>query len=1199
MVFTVMMNPLTIIYAHMQNLYLRRLIMTAVFGLLSLPLLFAATIVVTSTADSGEGSLREAVQNAAPGDEIRFSSKILRQSIVLNSEIVIDKMLRIRGNGMGNTVIDGGGVTRIFRVDSEQEVYIGILTLTNGAAADRGGAIQNLTGTLRLDGMEILNSTAAGDAADMGGGAVHNAGSLQVTRVTFMNNSASGASGSGGAILNTAGGFSITRGNFVGNSASRAGGAIEDVSGSGLSRLNLTTMTGNSTGSAPGNGGGLHITGGSSLLVSGGTYTDNTAAREGGALWNGSGTMTIRGATISNNVASGDAADDGGGGVFNNGGTLRINAGTVISNNRADGMAGSGGGVFNATGGTLQIVGAEISGNTANRAGGGIEDASGSASLFTIANSMIDDNVVMDAPGNGGGIHIGSDGSLFISGGSVSGNQAGAEGGGIWNNSGTLVVSETTISGNTAAGDAANQGGGGLYQNEGSGSIVIKGAVISDNVATGASGSGGGILIDAGGTLTINDALVSGNTANRAGGGIEDASGGETMMTITNSKIDSNIVNNAPGNGGGIHVGGAGNVSFRGGTVNGNQAGAEGGGIWIATGTLTVGQNTVIDGNTAAGDDPDQGGGGLYNNGGGTINVLNGVVISNNRATGASGSGGGILNNTGATLKVDGAIISGNTANRAGGGIEDVSGDESSVTILKTDILNNTVGTAPGNGGGIHISGNGDMLIVNGRVNGNTAGREGGGLWNNAGTMKVIGTEIDGNTALGDGADDGGAGVFNNGGTMNLLGVKITNNVASGTSASGGGLLTTGGTVTVIGSTFSGNTANRAGGAVEQIDGLYSSTNNVYTNNTVGAAPGNGGAFHVTGRSSTVIFQGGEVSGNTAGNEGGGLWNQAGTAMTVRNVAIMNNVVVGVLPGDAGGGIFNNGGMLDITGSTIAGNTVTAVATLGGGIFNKLGGDLTLTNSTVSGNSTGGAGGGIASEGTISVTNATIAFNDALTGGGFIQLDGTLEISGSIIAENEATGGVWTDFSADINAVISGGYNLIGTDDQGNFPELGTDIEEGDANLAPLADNGGPTMTHALQCPSDAVDAGDPGSTDADQRGLAVFGGARDIGAFELQTSCDPFSPGGEVISTTARTFDVQIFPNPTSEGAVNVNLTEEMEGEVVLRLVDASGRLRSETTRQTGSTIRFPLLNLPNGTYTLQVISGETVTSRRLVIAN
>ena len=1182
--------------------YLKRVLLSSLCSLLTLPLLFAATITVTSTADSGEGSLRAAIAEAAPGDEIRFGSKTLFRPIMLRSEIVIDKDLRFRGNGMGNTIIDGTGTTRAFSIAGGTTVYIGVLTITNCAVDVSGGAVSN-AGVLTLDGMEITESTANGAGADTGGGAVLNTGNLLVNRTRFINNSAPGASGSGGAILNSAGSFSITRSTFMGNTASRAGGAIEDRSGTGSSRLILSTMTGNSTGPAPGNGGGVHITGASSLAVRGGSYTGNTAAREGGGFWNGAGIMVLRDVDISNNTASGDAADDGGGGVFNNGGELRIFAGTTINDNVADGASGSGGGVFNAVGGTLRVVEAEISGNTANRAGGGIEDASGAGTAFTVINATIDNNEVFTSPGNGGGIHISGDGSLSVFGGSVSGNAAGAEGGGIWNNAGTTVVSGATIDGNTASGNDADQGGGGLFNNNTGGTMIVnKGTVISNNTATGTSGSGGGILNTAGGGLELNDVVVMKNTANRAGGGIEDASGSATLVIITASTIDSNEVFTSPGNGGGIHVGGDGGLSFRSGMLRGNTAGAEGGGIWIASGTLTVGQGVLFDGNVALGDDADQGGGALYSVGNGTMIIRNNVTFNNNKATGTSGSGGAILNNTGATLLIDRGIFTNNTANRAGGAIEDVSGDDggfSGFQIRNSTFTGNEVFTSPGNGGAIHLSGDGDLLIVGGEFTGNIAGSEGGAVWNNKGTTKIIGGTYTNNVASGAGGDNGGGAIFNNGGTMNVLGITATGNRATGASGSGGALLTTGGNMTVIASNFGSNMANRAGGAVEQIDGLYSSTNNTYDRNIVGSAPGNGGAFHVTGMNSTVIINGGAVINNSAGNEGGGLWNQAGTKMSVNGVAIMNNTVTGMAEGDAGGGIFNNGGEIEVSNSTIAGNTVPAELTFGGGIFNKEGGDFILTSSTVSGNSTGGDGGGISNQGMFDLRRSTIAFNTAFTGGGFSQFEtfANLDITGTIISDNDATDDRFEDFSSAVNSMTSFGFNLIGDDDQDNFEENVRDIIDGDANLEPLADNGGATMTHALTCPSDAVDAGNPADDADDQTGQSPVGN-RDIGAYESPVSCDPGFAGDNPTVETTNLLDagVSLFPNPTGEGAVNVVIPTVIEGEVTMRLIDGSGRLRLERRTNAAGTFRFPLQDLPNGTYSLQIINGDQVATRRLI---
>ena len=64
--------------------------------------------------------------------------------------------------------------------------------------------------------------------------------------------------------------------------------------------LTNVTVSGNTTGNNPGNGGGLHITGAGTLVVNTSTFSGNTAANEGGGLWNsGPGSMTLNQSTVS------------------------------------------------------------------------------------------------------------------------------------------------------------------------------------------------------------------------------------------------------------------------------------------------------------------------------------------------------------------------------------------------------------------------------------------------------------------------------------------------------------------------------------------------------------------------------------------------------------------------------------------------------------------------------------------------------------------------------------------------------------------------------------------------------------------------------------------------------------------------------------------------------------------------------------
>ena len=107
----------------------------------------------------------------------------------------------------------------------------------------------------------------------------------------------------------------------------------------------------------------------------------------------------------------------------------------------------------------------------------------------------------------------------------------------------------------------------------------------------------------------------------------------------------------------------------------------------------------------------------------------------------------------------------------------------------------------------------------------------------------------------------------------------------------------------------------------------------------------------------------------------------------------------------------------------------------------------------------------------------------------------------SIVAKNTKNGGVATDIDIGVNSVIvSGSYNLIPVRSGVTLPG---DTLHDDPLLLPLANNGGPTKTHALDPTSPAIDKGaNPSNLVSDQRDtgfLRVFGAHADIGAFESQ----------------------------------------------------------------------------------------------------
>ncbi len=179
--------------------------------------------IVTSTADSGPGTLRRVLDDAAhiPGaDTLTFPPALNGAIIALSSEIVI-------GDATGGVTLDaaslpagitisGGGATRIFNVAGGSSLTLNALTLTAGNASS-GGAVSN-AGTLML-----ARCTLAKNAATTGG-AIFNAGALTLTQCTLAENSAT----TGGAIANQGGAAfpMLTHCTLSRNTATSSGGAI-------------------------------------------------------------------------------------------------------------------------------------------------------------------------------------------------------------------------------------------------------------------------------------------------------------------------------------------------------------------------------------------------------------------------------------------------------------------------------------------------------------------------------------------------------------------------------------------------------------------------------------------------------------------------------------------------------------------------------------------------------------------------------------------------------------------------------------------------------------------------------------------------------------------------------------------------------------------------------------------------------------
>lgn len=373
----------------------------------------------------------------------------------------------------------------------------------------------------------------------------------------------------------------------------------------------------------------------------------------------------------------------------------------------------------------------------------------------------------------------------------------------------------------------------------------------------------------------------------------------------------------------------------------------------------------------------------------------------------------------------------------------------------------------------------------------------------------------------------------------------ITNNTSSSEAAGGG--LTTGGTLRVDHSTISGNTGRYGGGFYGGSGGIQTFTNSVISGNVAvaygtnnSAAPAGGGLYSlgqlVLTDSSVVSNRADAVASSTGSYSiGGGIYSGGTGGLTMTRTLVRRNQ-----SGNIGGGIYS-AGLSVISASTIELNSSKA----GGGIYAE--GQLRLDSSTVYSNVASGgnpaaltsSGGGIYASKAL-LTNATLSGNSAARGAGVAidyQLDAvyvtvtansgavcaglcpseqypndtfSYNLVNSVVAGNTGGG---TDIYG--NSAITGNNSWIGSTSSSVTVAAGTTIAScANLGVAPLANNGGGTATHALQSGSCLIGAGTATSPTTtafsgpisalatDQRGTGfdrVVGSRSDIGAFEYQ----------------------------------------------------------------------------------------------------
>lgn len=474
-----------------------------------------AAFVVTTLRPVGPGSLGDVIEaaNETPGaDDITFAPG-LKGSIKLLFDLpAITDDVTIAGPGASKLKIDGRDKTSIFQIEGEGlDITISGVTVMRGRAEVGGGiAVDNLSGTVTLEGVKITKNVAQAEIgsdslAALGGGIFLGAGEMVIKNSAISGNVANG------------------NGSIEGHAA---GGGIL-VAQDGDLTIEATTVTGNRAIGAKGAAGEAGVKGANGVRgesgddgTSGLNGTHGKAGANGGDAYGGGifnlGTLEMRQSTVSGNMAlagqGGAGGKGGGGGAGGAGGAGYLYAGYRYpggyggfggnGGNGADGGDGGsafGGGIHNE--GDLILERSTVSGNTAKlgaagKAGlGGGGGAAGAGyipsdsyygeSYSTNTNPTkgtrgVDGEAGTAGIANGGGIS-GLGGSMQLSQVTIAKNSTSNHGGGVALEAGA----EARIANSTIAFNTAGKTGGGVHVEDGSRNISLEivSSIISNNKA--------------------------------------------------------------------------------------------------------------------------------------------------------------------------------------------------------------------------------------------------------------------------------------------------------------------------------------------------------------------------------------------------------------------------------------------------------------------------------------------------------------------------------------------------------------------------------------------------------------------------------------------------------------------------------------------------------------------------------------------
>jgi hypothetical protein len=734
-------------------------------------------------------------------------------------------------------------------------------------------------------------------------------------------------------------------------------------------------------------------------------------------------------------------------------------------------------------------------------------------------------------------------------------------------NAGFVITDDANVTFNDLSISNAKSSNDGGTLRVTSGNVALNRVLIRDSLSL---GNGGAVSIAAG-KLNIQDStIIRGTTIDPANTAAVGRSGGALYIGGGTFVIDRTDFegNTTKGDGGSIHANG-GFLDVRYSSISGSSGRATGGAISITANTNVSIENSSITNNFSDGF-----GGAIYSRSTGTVQVINSTIASNYSNT----SGGGIYLGYGTLTSANNTIAANRSLLQGGGVIIAVDPSTASkATFYSTIVAQNFYGTQdpirktpitliPSDVQGQIESASAKNLIgfstgmtgiSNGDANRNIVGGAAGidPLFSPSGfpslvsngilkTLPILATSpaIDAgfNPSVAASDNRGGPFVRSSGAGVDIgayevqaeIPLVVTTNLDRNNPSISLSDLSLREALRVAGNgaaniTFapsvSGKTINLTLGTL-----LVSSPVNIIgPGANVLAIDGNGKNTVLLSTYGSLAISNITIQNGFAGP--GGLVNVGGGVYSLNSLALDGVIVTANSSSSDAGGVYAN--TLTLKNSTISSNRASKS---GGGVFINT--SLTLSNSTISGNQAGSDGGGIIvsqSFATVGIKNSTITLNQADSdntgggsGGGVFLTPTTASdqrevIVSSIIAGNS----VGTTGSApDLSGKAKASTLLLGNT-TGFTPDTGSDsatIYTASPLLGPLANNGGPTPTHALLAGSPALDKGaNPDALLSDQRGtgLRSFGAATDIGAFEFGT-VTATKPGSSVTSEFAIGLD-------------------------------------------------------------------------------